>query len=135
MPNSPDREPTWLTRVAIDVIHHDQLAEHGGLAGIRDENALEAALARPRNKWLYEGTRDISTLAASYGHGLTRAHPFVDGNKRTGFLAMAVFLEVHGLTLTSSDDEVVQIVTNVATGSISEDELAVWIAENTQPTD
>ena len=130
----PDIEPLWLTRVAIDVLHHDQLVEHGGLAGTRDENALEAVLARPRNRWLYEGVRDISGLAATYCHGLARGHPYADGNKRVSFLAIATFLEINGLTITASDDDVVRVISGVAAGTIEPD-LAAWITENAQPTD
>ncbi len=120
----------WLTRVAIDLLHHDQLLEHGGLPGTRDENALEAALARPRNRWVYEGTRDVAALGASYCHGLARGHPYVDGNKRVGFLAMAAFLDLNGLTLTATDDEVVRVMRGVAAGTIGEPELAAWLRQN-----
>ena len=132
--NSPTRlaesEPLWLTRVAIDLLHHDQLVEHGGLPGIRDENAIEAALAKPRNRWVYQGTRDVVELAAANGSGFMRGHPYVDGNKRIGFLAMAAFLDMNGLTLTADDDGVVDMVRGVAAGSINELELVAWIKAN-----
>lgn len=97
------------------------------MAGTRDENALEAALARPRNRWIYEGVREIAELAATYCHGPARGHPYVDGNKRIGFLAMAAFLDMNGLTLTATDDEVVRVIRDVAAGAIAEGELAAWI--------
>lgn len=132
--NLADPEPLWLTRVAIDLLHHDQLVEHGGLSGIRDENAIEAALARPRNRWMYETTRDVAELAAAYCHGFARGHPYVDGNKRTGFLAMAAFLDMNGLELTATDEGVVDLVRGVAAGSVSETELVAWIRANVRRT-
>ena len=76
----------------VDAIHNDQLREHGGLPGVRDENALESALARPQQKWRYAEGADVATLAAAYAFGLTKNHPYRDGNKRIGFLALATFL-------------------------------------------
>ena len=85
-------EPRWLSRVAVDAMHNDQLREHGGLSGIRDENMLESALARPQQKWQYTGKVDLATLAAAYGFGLVKNHPYRAGNKRTGFLALVTFI-------------------------------------------
>ena len=116
--------------MAIDVLHHDQLVEHGGLSGIRDENAIEAALARPRNRWTYDGTRDVVELAAAYCHGFARGHPYVDGNKRIGFLAMAAFLDMNGLELTATDEAVVDLMRGVAAGTVSEAGLVAWISAN-----
>src|SRR3989337_1694300 len=90
------REPTWVERIVLDAVHLDQLREHGGLPGIRDENALESAVARPRQRWHYRPSSDLTTLAAAYGWGLVRSHPYQDGNKRIAFLAMAIFLELNG---------------------------------------
>ena len=115
------------------MIHHDQLVEHGGLSGIRDENAIEAALARPRNYWTYQGTRDVVELAAAYCQGFARGHPYVDGNKRIGFLAMAAFLDMNGLTLTATDEDVVDMVSGVAAGTVSETDLVAWIRGNVRP--
>lgn len=120
-------EPLWLTRVVVDAIHDDQLREHGGLPGIRDENVLESALARPRQKWHYADTTDISSLAAAYGFGLVKSHPYRDGNKRIGFLAMATFLGVNGHDLDASDADVVAGIVALADGRVSEDELSGWI--------
>jgi len=86
------REPLWVDRVVVDAVHLDMLRTHGGLRGIRDENALESALARPRHRYAYARRTDLPALAASYGYGLARNHPYRDGNKRTAFLVMVVFL-------------------------------------------
>jgi death-on-curing protein len=115
-------EPRWLTRVAIDAVHADQIRQHGGLAGTRDENALESALARPRHKWAY-GERDLAVLAAAYAFGLVRDHSYRDGNKRIGFLAMAIFLGLNGHDVSASDAEVVTVIMSLAAGQVSEDEL------------
>ena len=115
-----------MTRLVIDAIHADQVREHGGLPGVRDDNALESALARPRQKWHY-GEQDIAVLAAAYGFGLIRNHPYRDGNKRIGFLAMATFLEINGRDFEATDAELVAEILAVADGSASEDELADWV--------
>jgi death-on-curing protein len=120
-------EPQWLSRIVVDAIHNDQLREHGGLAGIRDENVLESALARPRQKWHYSESTDLATLAAAYGFGLVKNHPYRDGNKRIGFLAMITFLGMNGRDLRASDAEVVTEIVALADGSVSEEELAAWI--------
>ena len=124
------REPEWLTRVVVDAIHNDQLREHGGLTGIRDENALESALARPREKWHYEDHIDMPTLAAAYGFGLVRNHPYRDGNKRIGFLAMVTFLGVNGYAFSDTDVDVVAEVAALAAGTVSEEALTAWIRQH-----
>ena len=121
------RPPRWLSRVVVDAIHQDQLREHGGLAGIRDENALESALARPRQNWHYAEDTDMATLAAAYGFGLVKNHPYRDGNKRIGFLAMVTFLGVNGYAFNATDAEVVAEILALADGSVSEAELADWV--------
>jgi death-on-curing protein len=120
-------EPTWLTRVVIDAIHHDQLREHGGLPGVRDENALVSALARRQQKWHYAETTDLPVLAAAYAFGLVKNHPYRDGNKRIGFLAMVTFLGLNGYELEATDAEVVAEIVALADGSVSEDAFATWI--------
>lgn len=120
-------KPRWLSRLVIDAIHSDQLREHGGLPGVRDENALESALARPRQKWHYAALTDVATLAAAYACGLVKNHPYCDGNKRIGFLAMATFLGINGCELDATDAEVVVEILALADGHVSEDELADWI--------
>ena len=122
--------PHWLSRIVLDAIHHDQLREHGGLPGIRDENALESALARPQQKWHYADKPDLATLAAAYGFGLVRNHPYRDGNKRIGFLAIVTFLGLNGRALRATDAEVVTEMLALADGRVSEEELAAWIREH-----
>ena len=111
----------------VEAIHFDQLREHGGLPGLRDEGALEAALARPRHKWAYRRKLDVEALAAAYAFGLARNHPFQDGNKRVAAVTMIVFLELNGRHFSAPEEELVQIVTGVAGGSISEAALARWL--------
>ena len=108
-------------------VHKDQLREHGGLPGIRDENGLESALARPRQKWTYANQTDIPLLAAAYAFGFVRNHPYHDGNKRIGFLAMVTFLEMNGRDFLANDEEVVAEVVGLAAGRVSETAFADWI--------
>ena len=123
-------EPHWLTRVVVDAIHSDQLREHGGLPGVRDENVLESALARPQQKWHYGRQVDIPLLAAAYAFGLVRNHPFRDGNKRIGFLAMVTFLGLNGHEFVATDAEVVAEIVALAEGRVSEDDLADCIRQH-----
>lgn len=123
----------WLTREAIEIVHEEQLREHGGLAGIKDENSLEAALARPQNKAAY-GTPDVFELAAAYLFGIVRNHPFSDGNKRTGYLAAFAFLLIHGWEVTANDAQIVELVLMVAAGEIDEDGAAAFFRDYTAPT-
>jgi len=124
------KEPRWLSRVAVDAVHNDQLREHGGLAGVRDENALESALARPRQKSHYADTVDLAALAAAYGFGLVKSHPYHDGNKRIGFLAIATFLGLNGAELQATDEEIIAEVVGLAGGRVSEEHLANWIRDH-----
>ena len=124
-------EPRWLKRAVVDAIYSDQLLRHGGRPGVRDENALESALARPRHKWAYDPACDpacdLAMLAAAYGYGLATNHPFTDGNKRIAFLAMYVFLGINGRELDAPEPEVVKVMRAVADHRCSEAELAVWV--------
>jgi death-on-curing protein len=124
-------EPTWLTRIVIDAIHTDQMREHGGLPGVRDESGLESALARAQHKWHYAGTRDLPSLAAAYAYGLVRNHPYRDGNERIGFLAMVTFLGINGVELRATDGEVVAEIVGLAEGAVTEEALADWISGHT----
>jgi death-on-curing protein len=124
------REPTWLSRLVIDAIHIDQLREHGGLPGIRDENSLESALARPQQKWQYVARIDIPALAAAYAFGLVKNHAYRDGNKRIGFLAMVTFLGINGHEFTATDAEVVAEMLALADGTVTEEALAEWIRQH-----
>lgn len=123
------REPIWLQRVWVDAIHFQQLLRFGGLHGVRDENVIESALARPRNLWAYDGVTDVATLAAAYGYGLARMHGYVDGNKRIGFVAMAVFLDINRWSLYAPEPEVVQVMLAVASGELAETDFAAWVRE------
>lgn len=121
--------PHWVPRLVLDAAHLDQIREHGGLLSIRDEGALEAALARPQQRHNYEPESDLATLAAAYAYGVARAHPFNDGNKRAAFLAAMIFLGLNGKDLNATEAEVVQVVTTLAAGSLGETALASWIRE------
>lgn len=127
------KEPIWLERVVIDAIHFDQLEQHGGIAGVRDENLLESALARPRAKWAYDADADFPLLAAAYGFGLTANHPYLDGNKRTAFMAMYTFLGINGLEIEAPQPEVVGVMLSLAAGESSERDLAEWIRAHLVP--
>ena len=116
-----------MPRLVVEAIHFDQLREHGGLPGLRDEGALEAALARPRHNWTYRRKLDLEAFAAAYAYGLARDHPFRDGNKRVAAVTMIVFLELNGRHVTAPEEELVRILTGVAGGSISEAALARWL--------
>ena len=126
------REPVWLSRTVVDAIHADQVREHGGLPGVRDDNVLESALARARQKWTY-GERDVAVLAAAYGFGIVTSHPYRDGNKRIGFLALITFLGVNSHDLDTTDADVVATIVELAAGRLTEDELAQWIHEPLAP--
>ena len=123
-------EPRWLSRIVVDAIHNDQLREHGGLPGVRDENVLESALARPQQKWNYTEKTDIATLAATYGFGLVKNHPYRDGNKRIGFLAMITFLGINAHDFRATDADVVTEILALADGRVSEDDFAEWIRQH-----
>jgi death-on-curing protein len=127
------REPRWLGRADIDFIHFGQLREHGGGYGVRDENLLESAIARPRVKWGYEPDADLLALAASLGFGLANNHPYVDGNKRTAFVAMAVFLLVNGQRLRAPEPEAVITMLALASSRLTELELVAWIRSKSEP--
>lgn len=125
-------EPKWLGVEAVLVMHEEQLAEHGGAVGVRDLGLLDSALARPRNAWSY-GESDLVALAALYAAGVMRNHPFVDGNKRTGFLAAYAFLYVNGLEIVADEAEVIVQCLSLAASEIGEAEFAAWLRENVQP--
>jgi death on curing protein len=126
-------EPRWLGRLAIDETHFRQVRDHGGRHGLRDENALEASLARPRQRWAYDEAAGIPDLAAAYAFGLIRDHPYVDGNKRVGLVAMVAFLDRNGYDPIASDAEVVEVVLLVAAGDLNEPALADWTASRARP--
>jgi death on curing protein len=123
-------EPHWLSRVVVDAIQTEQLREHGGLSGVRDETALESGLARPRQKWHYARKVDVALLAAAYGFGLVKNHPYRDGNKRIGFLAIVTFLGINGRDLDATDADVISEMLALADGRASEEALADWIRQH-----
>lgn len=123
------REPEWLSLDDIIEVHRRQLQTFGGAAGLRDKGALESALARPQNKW-HMASADLPELAAAYAFGIVRNHPFVDGNKRAGFLAMAGFLILNGVAFAPQPDEATAIILALAAGEVGEEGLARWIRDN-----
>jgi death-on-curing protein len=127
VPRRKAAEPRWVERVVLDAVHLDQVRVHGGLTGVRDADALEAALARARQKWAYDRKADLATLGAAYAFGLVTAHPYNDGNKRTAFLAMVVFLGLNGYDLDAPEPEVVMMMLAAADHRATEAELAAWI--------
>lgn len=125
-------EPFWLTRLAVEIIHDEQLAEHGGAPGLRDSGLLESALARPRNLFAHEGETDPCALAAACAAGLVRSHPFVDGNKRTGFLAAYTFLLLNGRELVAPEGEAVVMTLGLASGELPETGYAAWLRDRSE---
>ena len=120
----------WLGKALVLAIHERQLAEHGGPAGVRDEELLASALARPQQLHAYgESAPDLSDLAAALAHGLARNHPFLDGNKRTAAVACETFLELNGATLEASDPELYPIHLALAEGRLGDGEFAAWLLE------
>ncbi len=121
------RKPRWLDQRALVLLHAESLAEHGGLWGLRDEAALQSALARPRNVHAYKPSADAAGLAAAYGFGIVRGHPFSDGNKRAGFLAIGLFLELNGFDFDVDEADAVKTILELAAGNLTEKALAEWI--------
>ena len=109
------------------------IAEHGGRSGIRDNGLLSAALARPRNRRAYGTSATLFDLAAAYGFAIAKDHPFVDGNKRVALMVMYVFLDINGYQLDAPEVEAVDVMLNLASGEMTENDLAVWIKTNSRP--
>ncbi len=125
------REPIWVSKSAVLAFHERLVAEHGGAAGLRDEPLLDAALARPRNQFAY-GRADLFMLAAAYAFGLTRNHPFVDGNKRVGLVTTGVFLELNGYALRATEQEAAVATRALAAGEIDESAFARWLEDSSR---
>lgn len=123
----------FLTREVVLAIHEEQLAQHGGGIGVRDEGLLDSALARPINRAAYDPDADCASLAAEYAFGLAKNHPFIDGNKRTAFVAMALSLALNGFHLIASDEEALVTMLQLAAGDIGEEAFAEWIRCNIAP--
>ena len=124
-------EPRWLLESAVLIAHEISISIHGGGSGIRDHGLLQSALAKPRNQFEY-GEPDIHELAAAYISGIAKNHPFVDGNKRAGFLAGAAFLEINGYRLIATEIDATQIILGVASGEISDEQLAALLLQNSE---
>ncbi len=122
----------WLDGNVLLAVHDEQLAEHGGQAGVRDITLFESALARAQQLAAY-GEPTVAALAASYGYGISRNHPFLDGNKRTAFVAVELFLVLNGYRLAASDVDCVITMLEVAAGNITESDFAAWIGKYVVP--
>jgi death-on-curing protein len=120
--------PVWISRAAALAIHDEQIAEHGGALGLRDEGLLDSALARPKNLLSY-GRAGIPRLAAAYAFGIARNHPFVDGNKRTSLVVAETFLELNGFELAADDAECLEMWNLLAGGEISGEKMASWMGK------
>lgn len=123
------KAPVWLNREEGLAIHEMMVSQHGGLPGVRDMGLLESALSKPQNLFAY-GSPSLPELAASYAAGIILNHPLLDGNKRTGFLLAAVFLELNGRTLTATEESVMEKTLALASGGLSQAQYAQWLADN-----
>jgi death-on-curing protein len=127
----------WLHPEVLLAVHEAQLSEHGGAAGTRDAGLFDSAMKRPQNLDLYGlpdgGQPDVAELAACYGYGISRNHPFIDGNKRTGFVAAELFLRLNGWVLQADDADCVLTMLKVASGDITQEAFAAWIRQHAVP--
>src|SRR5260370_13041988 len=128
------KQPHWISRRALLYLHSASLATFGGSTGIRDEGLLDSALARPRNRFLYSPESDLSELAASYGFGIAKNHPFIDGNKRAAFHSVGLFLSINAYELTADQLDAIQTILNLAASELGEEEFAVWIRNHAKST-
>lgn len=119
--------PRWLDKRALVLLHEESLAQFGGASGIRDEGLLDSALARPVNRHGYEACNDLAVLAADYGYGLARNHPFVDGNKRVALLSMGVFLAINGRQLRPDTIDAIETTLKLAAGEVELESLVDWV--------
>ncbi len=125
------KEPIWLNHQDCLAIHEMMLSQHGGLAGVRDEGWLEAALAKPKNLFAY-GSPTLPEMAASYAAGIILNHPFIDGNKRTGFMLAATFLELNGMVFTATEESVIEATLGLASGKLKQTAYAQWLKDNSK---
>jgi death-on-curing protein len=123
------KEPIWLNREDCLAIHEMMLAQHGGLAGVRDEGLLESALSKPQNLFAYSSPT-LTEMAASYAADIIINHPFLDGNKRTGFMLAATFLEINGSEFTATEESVVEMTLALASGKLKQAAYAEWLSKN-----
>ena len=128
-------EPQWISDTLARAIHYRQLAEHGGLDGIRDEGMLLSALARPRQLLAYgDPPPDVAAMAAAYAYGIARNHPFLDGNKRTAYVVCRTFLIINGQDIEATQEDKYLTFLQLAEGTLSEEELAAWLREHLRPS-
>jgi death-on-curing protein len=125
-------EPNWITKDILLAVHAELLNRFGGLSGIRDEGLLDSALNRPKHLLSYGGPT-LFQMAASYSHGIVKNHPFLDGNKRTGFMSAYIFLGVNGWSLEAPEEEAVLETLALAAGETSEEAYATWLERNSVP--
>lgn len=123
------KEPVWILHQSVLAIHDVLLAEFGGAPGIRDESLLESAFARPLNLWSYEKP-NLFRLAAAYSHGIVKNHPFVDGNKRTGYVIGGILLERNGQNLMASEEEATAAIMDLASSKLTEEGFTLWLRDN-----
>ena len=126
------KTPVWIEKAVLLAIQDELLARFGGLAGIRDEGLMESALSRPRQLFAY-GDPDVFELAAAYAYGIVKNHPFLDGNKRAGFISAYVFLGANGQLLDAPEEKAVLFTVGLASGEISEEEYAAWLKDSCSP--
>jgi death on curing protein len=124
------KEPRWISKKALLLLHQESLATFGGAQGLRDEGLLDSALARSQNIQAYRPDSTLAELAASYAFGLAKNHAFVDGNKRIAFLAIGLFLAINGRRLVANQVDAIQTILAVAAGELDEKALAAWIQKN-----
>lgn len=125
-------EPRWISKQGVLAMHNEQLAEHGGPSGVRDESLLDSALAKPHNVFAYSDDPDIFHLAASYAFGLARNHAFLDGNKRTALVVSVTFLFLNGWEVEASREETYFTFLHLAEGTLSEEALAQWFRSHAE---
>ena len=127
--------PVWIDKRAVLLLHDESLAMFGGAPGLRDEGLLDSALGRPINQYQYDAVRDLASLAAAYGFGIAKNDAFVDGNKRTAFLAIGVFLAINGQRLVAGQVDSIQTILALAAGKLDETQLADWIRAQSRGQD
>jgi death on curing protein len=123
------KEPIWLNREDCLAVHEMMLAQHGGLAGVRDEGLLESALSKAQHLFAY-ASPTLAEIAASYAAGVILNHPFLDGNKRTGFMLAATFLEINGMELAATEESVIEMTVALASGKLNQTAYATWLSKN-----
>ena len=128
------KEPRWVLEAVVLAVQRLLIAEHGGIPGLRDQGLLESALARPRQRFAYQPESTLFELAAAYGFGLARNHPFLDGDKRVALAMTALFLELNGFSLEAPEPDAVIVIELLAAGNLTEAALAQWLGDSSVPT-